>query len=44
MLPEGLNADQIQAKYRNAVLEVHLPKTEQSKAKRIPVQGCCRLS
>jgi len=39
MLPEGVSADQIQAKYRNGVLEIHVPKTEQSKAKRIPVRG-----
>jgi HSP20 family protein len=39
MLPEGVKADQIQAKYRNGVLEIHVPKSEQSKAKRIAVKG-----
>ena len=39
LLPEQINPDGIAAKYRNGVLEVHVPRTEQSKAKRIPVQA-----
>jgi HSP20 family protein len=38
-LPEGVKADEIQAKFRNGVLEVHVPKSEQGKPKRIWVQS-----
>jgi HSP20 family protein len=38
-LPEGINAEGVQAKYRNGVLELHLPKSEEAKPKRIPVQS-----
>jgi HSP20 family protein len=37
-LPYGVDDQKIDARYRNGVLEVHLPKTEQAKGKRIPVQ------
>ncbi len=37
MLPAGVDADKVNATYRNGVLTVTLPKTEQSKAKRITV-------
>lgn len=38
-LPEGVKADGIDAKFRNGVLEIHVPKSEQAQAKRIPVNG-----
>lgn len=39
-LPEGTNADQAQAKFRNGVLEVTVPMSEQASNKRsIPVQA-----
>lgn len=39
-LPEGVNADQAQAKFRNGVLEVTVPMSEQTSNKRsIPVQA-----
>ena len=38
-LPHGVDAGTIDARYRNGVLEVRLPKTEQAKGKRIPVQA-----
>jgi len=37
-LPEGINKDAIEARYHNGVLEVHLPKSEDAKPKRIAVQ------
>lgn len=36
-VPAGIEADKIQATYRNGILEVHLPKGPESQAKRIPV-------
>jgi HSP20 family protein len=38
-VPEGIKADGIEAKYRNGVLEIRLPKTEEARPKRIPVQA-----
>lgn len=38
-LPYGVDDGSIDASYRNGVLEVRLPKTEQAKGKRIPVQA-----
>jgi len=38
-LPSGVNAEKAQATYRNGVLELHIPKTEESHGKRIAVQG-----
>jgi len=38
-LPAGINRDRIEARYRNGVLEVHVPKTEEARGKRIPVQA-----
>lgn len=38
-LPEGIKTEGIEAKYRNGVLELHLPKSEKAKPKRIPVQA-----
>jgi HSP20 family protein len=38
-LPEGVERDKIEAKYHNGVLEVHLPKSEDAKPKRISVQS-----
>ena len=35
--PQGVDSEKIDAKYHNGVLEVHLPKTEDSRPKRIPV-------
>ncbi len=39
MLPSSVDAGKAQATYRNGVLELHLPRTEESQAKRIPIQG-----
>jgi HSP20 family protein len=37
-VPQGIEADKIEASYRNGVLEVHLPKGEEAKGKRIPIK------
>ena len=37
-LPQGIDADKIEARYHNGVLEVHVPKSEEAKGKRIPVK------
>jgi HSP20 family protein len=36
-LPVEVETTKVEATYRNGVLEVHLPKTEEAKAHRIPV-------
>ena len=38
-LPSGVLSDKIDARYHNGVLEVHLPKSEECKAKRITVRS-----
>jgi HSP20 family protein len=38
ILPEGIDRDKVDAKYRNGVLTVTLPKTAAGKAKRIAVK------
>ena len=38
-LPHGVEADKIDACYRNGVLEVHVPKGEEAKGKRITVKA-----
>jgi HSP20 family protein len=38
-VPQGIEADKIEAHYRNGVLEVHLPKGEEAKGKRIPIKA-----
>lgn len=38
-LPEGVNAEQVEADMRNGVLEVHVPKAAEAQAKRIPVKA-----
>jgi HSP20 family protein len=38
-LPSGVAAEKAEAHYRNGVLTVKLPKTEESKGRRIPIQG-----
>ena len=38
-LPSNVDADKAQATFRNGVLELHLPKTEQAKAKSIRIQN-----
>ncbi|VTR92775.1 Heat shock protein OS=planctomycete KSU-1 GN=KSU1_D0143 PE=3 SV=1: HSP20 [Gemmata massiliana] len=38
-LPAAVDADQVQAKYTNGVLELSLPKAEQAGWKKIAVQG-----
>jgi HSP20 family protein len=36
-LPRGVDADRVKASYANGVLEMHMPRTDQGKAKRIAV-------
>lgn len=36
-LPLGVEPDKIDARYRNGILELHLPKSEQGRGKRIAV-------
>ncbi len=38
-LPEGTDAERIEARYHNGVLEVRVPKCEEARPKRIPVKG-----
>jgi HSP20 family protein len=38
-LPPGIAPDKVEAKYRHGVLEVHVPKTEQGRPKRIQVKA-----
>jgi HSP20 family protein len=38
-VPAGIEADKIEASYKNGILEVHLPKGEEAKSKRIAVQA-----
>jgi HSP20 family protein len=37
-LPTGLDADKVDARYRNGVLEVHLPKTPEAVGRKIEVK------
>jgi HSP20 family protein len=37
-LPSGLDADKVEARYRNGVLEVHLPKTPEAVGRKIQVK------
>ena len=37
-MPAGIEADKIEASYKNGILEVHLPKGEAAKSKRIAVK------
>jgi len=39
VLPQGINAEQVQATYQNGVLELHIPRAEEAQPKRIKVQG-----
>ncbi len=38
-LPAGLNPEKVEARYRNGVLEVHLPKTPEAHGRRIEVKA-----
>jgi len=38
-LPAGIDADKVEARYRNGVLELKLPKTAEAQAKRIEVKA-----
>jgi HSP20 family protein len=38
-LPQGIEADKVEARYHNGVLEVHLPKGEEARGKRIPIKA-----
>jgi HSP20 family protein len=37
-LPAGIESDKVKATFRNGVLEVHLPKTKEAKAKKIDIK------
>jgi HSP20 family protein len=37
-LPKGVQADKVKASFKNGVLEVRLPKTEEAKTKEIKVK------
>jgi HSP20 family protein len=37
-LPLGTDPNKIEARYKNGLLEVHVPKSEEAKGKRIPVK------
>ncbi len=37
-LPAGIETDKVKANFRNGVLEVHLPKTKEAKAKKIDIK------
>jgi HSP20 family protein len=39
LLPEGVDAEHVEAAYRNGVLEVRLPKLPEAKERRIEVKG-----
>jgi len=38
-VPSGIEADKIEASYKNGILEVHLPKGEEARSKRIAVEA-----
>jgi HSP20 family protein len=38
-LPPGTDPGKIEARYKNGLLEVHVPKSEEAKGKRIPVKA-----
>jgi HSP20 family protein len=38
-LPSGINPDNVTATYRNGILELHIPRSEEAKPRRIQVQG-----
>ena len=38
-LPHGADEEKIEARYHSGVLEIHLPKTEEARGKRIPVNA-----
>lgn len=38
-LPSGMDADKVQATYRNGMLELRIPRTEEAKPKHIRIQG-----
>ena len=38
-LPEGIDAEKVQATYRNGVLELHIPRPEGSQGRQIQIQG-----
>jgi HSP20 family protein len=38
MLPGGVDPNKVEARYRNGVLEIHLPKTPEAQGRRIEVK------
>jgi HSP20 family protein len=38
-LPGGIDAEKVQASYRNGVLELHIPRAEGTRPRRITIQG-----
>jgi HSP20 family protein len=41
-LPSGTQADKAEAKYQHGVLELHIPRSEASKGRRITIQGAAQ--
>ena len=37
-VPADVNADKVDCKYKNGILELHLPRTQEAQAKRIQVK------
>lgn len=38
-LPQGVDPQNVQANYRHGVLELHIPRSEAARGRRIPIQG-----
>ena len=38
-LPSGIDGEKVQATYRNGVLELHIPRAEAARPRRIQIQG-----
>ena len=38
-LPSGVDTDKVKATFKNGILEVHLPKVEKAKGKKVEIKG-----